>query len=277
MITWDPEFQRTRQISKIRNPPGNALEGFAIGSRHFLADCKSALVGVVVRIKTEALGNLLCVMFIKILFSWKFPNALVSHIHIEMSKTQISCYSLFFPQNQPRNSINDSGFVGVFPGIGKGFVGLIAKFAVGFMDFFQDVSEGFRASSNPHRVYPIKGRLPRHIGLDRVLQEFNDNEATYSEVLRTVDHNRYIYQTYVASMRKSCTSNPIHLVFPVPILPPPVFDYYVHLCIYEHVDVCMYIYVQREEKRTIHRIGANDKEKHDARDLCMGIRPIFLI
>jgi hypothetical protein len=54
-MTLDPDFQRERQIAKIRNPPGNALEGFAIGARHFLADCKSGLFGVVVRIEIEAL------------------------------------------------------------------------------------------------------------------------------------------------------------------------------------------------------------------------------
>jgi vacuolar protein sorting-associated protein 13A/C len=98
--------------------------------------------------------------------------------------------------------IDDSGFVGVFPGIGKGFVGLFTKFVIAFMDFFHDVSEGLRASSNPHRVYPSKERLPRHIGLDRILQEFNNDEAAYSEVLRTIDHNRYTHQTYVAYICK---------------------------------------------------------------------------
>jgi hypothetical protein len=47
-MTMDMDFQRERQISKIRNPPNNALEGVTIGTRHFLNDCKSGIVGIMV-------------------------------------------------------------------------------------------------------------------------------------------------------------------------------------------------------------------------------------
>lgn len=44
----DTDFQRERQIFKIRNPPNNAFEGVTIGAQLFLSDCKSGVVGLVV-------------------------------------------------------------------------------------------------------------------------------------------------------------------------------------------------------------------------------------
>lgn len=103
---------------------------------------------------------------------------------------------------QPKNNARESGFVGFIVGLGKGIVGLITKPMVGFMDLFQDINEGLRMSSNPHRIYPTKERLPRYIGGDFVLEEFREDKATCSEILRTIDHNRYIHHTYAAHLCK---------------------------------------------------------------------------
>ena len=63
------------------------------------------------------------------------------------------------------------GAAGFAKGVGKGFVGLFTKPAVGVMDFLSASTEGIRNTTTVFDQADLdRIRLPRHIGLDGVLK-----------------------------------------------------------------------------------------------------------
>ncbi|WPK23425.1 hypothetical protein PUMCH_000665 [Australozyma saopauloensis] len=93
------------------------------------------------------------------------------------------------------------GAGGFFKGLGKGFIGLPTKTAIGFFDLASNVSEGIR---NTTTVFDTDGlekvRLPRTIAYDHVIRSFSSREAQGQFWLKSLDGGKFLDQTYLAHL-----------------------------------------------------------------------------
>ncbi|CCE83218.1 Piso0_003790 [Millerozyma farinosa CBS 7064] len=101
----------------------------------------------------------------------------------------------------PLEGANRDGASGFFKGLGKGFVGLPTKTAIGFFDLASNVSEGIR---NTTTVFDEEGldkvRLPRFISSDQVIRSYDQREAQGQYWLKTIDGGFYFSEKYLAHL-----------------------------------------------------------------------------
>lgn len=99
----------------------------------------------------------------------------------------------------PLEGAKAEGAGGFFKGLGKGFIGLPTKTAIGFFDLASNVSEGIR---NTTTVFDTDGlekvRLPRSISYDQVIRAFSTRDSQGQFWLKTLDGGRFLSQTYLA-------------------------------------------------------------------------------
>lgn len=137
--TLDVEFQNKRRMTQRRNKPKHALYGVAAGASAFADSVTSAFEGVAV----------------SRLFKLKLVNA---------SNTD-------YLQSKPMEGAEKGGAAGFAKGVGKGFVGLFTKPAVGVMDFLSASTEGIRNTTTVFDQAELdRVRLPRYIASDGVLR-----------------------------------------------------------------------------------------------------------
>lgn len=99
----------------------------------------------------------------------------------------------------PFEGARTEGAGGFFKGLGKGFIGLPTKTAIGIFDLASNVSEGIR---NTTTVFDTDGlekvRLPRSISYDQVIRSFSTRDSQGQFWLKSLDGGRFLNQTYLA-------------------------------------------------------------------------------
>lgn len=99
----------------------------------------------------------------------------------------------------PIEGAKTEGAGGFFKGLGKGFIGLPTKTAIGIFDLASNVSEGIR---NTTTVFDTDGlekvRLPRAISFDKVIRSFSTRDSQGQFWLKSLDGGRFLNQTYLA-------------------------------------------------------------------------------
>ncbi|AMD21022.1 HEL259Cp [Eremothecium sinecaudum] len=101
----------------------------------------------------------------------------------------------------PYKGASKEGPTGFLKGLGKGIIGLPTKTAIGVLDLASNVSEGIRNTTtmmdggNIDRV-----RLPRHIGLEKVIKPYNQREAQGQFWLKTANGGQFLYDQYVGHL-----------------------------------------------------------------------------
>jgi len=93
------------------------------------------------------------------------------------------------------------GAVGFVKGVGKGFLGLATKPAIGAFDLASNVAEGVR---NTTTVFDAEGldrvRLTRFIGMDGIVRPYSQREALGQFWLKTMDDGKYFDENYIAHL-----------------------------------------------------------------------------
>lgn len=93
------------------------------------------------------------------------------------------------------------GAGGFFKGLGKGFIGLPTKTAIGIFDLASNVSEGIR---NTTTVFDADGlekvRLPRYVSYDDVIRPFSQREAQGQFWLMSIGGGTYFKELYLAHL-----------------------------------------------------------------------------
>ncbi|ERF76935.1 hypothetical protein EPUS_02647 [Endocarpon pusillum Z07020] len=101
----------------------------------------------------------------------------------------------------PIQGAEKEGAVGFVKGVGKGFLGLATKPAIGAFDLASNLAEGVR---NTTTVFDAEGldrvRLTRFIGMDGVVRPFSQREALGQFWLKTVEDGKYFHEDYIAHM-----------------------------------------------------------------------------
>jgi len=86
-------------------------------------------------------------------------------------------------------------------GIGKGFLGLATKPAIGAFDLASNLAEGVR---NTTTVFDQDGldrvRLTRFIGQDGIVRPYSQREALGQFWLKTVDDGKFFTESYIAHL-----------------------------------------------------------------------------
>ncbi|KAL7273138.1 Vacuolar protein sorting-associated protein 13 [Rhizina undulata] len=102
---------------------------------------------------------------------------------------------------KPLEGAEKEGALGFFKGIGKGFVGLATKPAIGVFDLASNVTEGIR---NTTTVFDAEGldrvRLTRFIGQDGVVRPYSQREALGQYWLKQLDNGKYFDEEYIAHL-----------------------------------------------------------------------------
>lgn len=99
----------------------------------------------------------------------------------------------------PIQGAASGGAVGFFKGLGKGFIGLPTKTAIGVLDMANNVSEGVRNSTtlDPHTIN--RTRPPRFIARDGIVRPYNFSDAEGQNLLRNVNQGQFVKDKYVCS------------------------------------------------------------------------------
>ncbi|MCJ1231722.1 hypothetical protein MMC12_008401, partial [Toensbergia leucococca] len=101
----------------------------------------------------------------------------------------------------PLQGAEKEGLPGFVKGVGKGFLGLATKPAIGAFDLASNVAEGVR---NTTTVFDAEGldrvRLTRFIGLDGIVRPYAQREALGQFWLKTLDDGKYFNDDYIAHL-----------------------------------------------------------------------------
>ena len=101
----------------------------------------------------------------------------------------------------PLQGAEKEGAVGFVKGVGKGFLGLATKPAIGAFDLASNVAEGVR---NTTTVFDAEGldrvRLTRFIGMDGIVRPYSQREALGQFWLKTADDGKYFHEDYIAHL-----------------------------------------------------------------------------
>ncbi|MCJ1294226.1 hypothetical protein MMC34_005783 [Xylographa carneopallida] len=101
----------------------------------------------------------------------------------------------------PLEGAEKEGLQGFVKGVGKGFLGLATKPAIGAFDLASNVAEGVR---NTTTVFDAEGldrvRLTRFIGLDGIVRPYSQREALGQFWLKTCDDGKYFNEDYLAHL-----------------------------------------------------------------------------
>lgn len=101
----------------------------------------------------------------------------------------------------PLEGAEKEGLQGFMKGVGKGFLGLATKPAIGAFDLASNVAEGVR---NTTTVFDQDGldrvRLPRFIGVDGVVRPYSQREALGQFWLKTLDNGKFFNESYIAHL-----------------------------------------------------------------------------
>ncbi|KAG9239707.1 putative vacuolar protein sorting-associated protein 13 [Amylocarpus encephaloides] len=102
---------------------------------------------------------------------------------------------------KPLEGAEQEGVAGFFKGVGKGFLGLATKPAIGVFDLASNVSEGIR---NTTTVFDGDGlervRLTRFIGTDGIVRPYSQREALGQFWLKQLDNGKYFNEQYIAHL-----------------------------------------------------------------------------
>ncbi|KAL8719673.1 MAG: hypothetical protein Q9225_003348 [Loekoesia sp. 1 TL-2023] len=101
----------------------------------------------------------------------------------------------------PLQGAEREGLPGFVKGVGKGFLGLATKPAIGAFDLASNMAEGVR---NTTTVFDAEGldrvRLTRFIGLDGIVRPYAQREALGQFWLKTLDDGKYFHEDYIAHL-----------------------------------------------------------------------------
>ncbi|KAI4286783.1 MAG: hypothetical protein L6R35_003961 [Caloplaca aegaea] len=101
----------------------------------------------------------------------------------------------------PLQGAEKEGLPGFVKGVGKGFLGLATKPAIGAFDLASNLAEGVR---NTTTVFDAEGldraRLTRFIGLDGIVRPYAQREALGQFWLKTLDDGKYFHEDYIAHL-----------------------------------------------------------------------------
>lgn len=101
----------------------------------------------------------------------------------------------------PIQGAEKEGAVGFVKGVGKGFLGLATKPAIGAFDLASNMAEGVR---NTTTVFDQEGldrvRLTRFIGQDGIVRPYSQREALGQFWLKTLDNGKYFNEDYIAHL-----------------------------------------------------------------------------
>lgn len=101
----------------------------------------------------------------------------------------------------PIEGAEKEGALGFVKGVGKGFLGIATKPAIGAFDLASNLAEGVR---NTTTVFDQEGldrvRLTRFVGQDGIVRPYSQRDALGQFWLKTVDNGRYFNETYIAHL-----------------------------------------------------------------------------
>ncbi|KAL2005808.1 hypothetical protein VTN00DRAFT_10301 [Thermoascus crustaceus] len=101
----------------------------------------------------------------------------------------------------PLQGAEKEGLQGFVKGVGKGFLGLATKPAIGAFDLASSLAEGVR---NTTTVFDPEGldrvRLTRFIGMDGIVRPYAQREALGQFWLKTTDDGKYFNEDYIAHL-----------------------------------------------------------------------------
>ncbi|KAI8625069.1 vacuolar protein sorting-associated protein 13 [Xylariaceae sp. FL1651] len=102
---------------------------------------------------------------------------------------------------KPLEGAEQEGAVGFLKGVGKGFIGLATKPAVGVFDLASNVSEGIRNTTTVFDGSELdRVRFPRFISADGIVRPYNQREALGQWWLKQVDNGKYFNEEYIAHL-----------------------------------------------------------------------------
>ncbi|KAI0466100.1 hypothetical protein F4859DRAFT_527562 [Xylaria cf. heliscus] len=100
---------------------------------------------------------------------------------------------------KPLEGAEQEGAVGFLKGVGKGFIGLATKPAVGVFDLASNVSEGIRNTTTVFDGSELdRVRIARFIPADGIVRPYNQREALGQSWLKQVDNGKYFNEDYIA-------------------------------------------------------------------------------
>ncbi|KAL4752965.1 hypothetical protein BDW72DRAFT_191535 [Aspergillus terricola var. indicus] len=101
----------------------------------------------------------------------------------------------------PLHGAEKEGIQGFFKGVGKGFLGLATKPAIGAFDLASNLAEGVK---NTTTVFDAEGldrvRLTRFVGMDGIVRPYSQREALGQLWLKTADDGKYFNEDYIAHL-----------------------------------------------------------------------------
>lgn len=101
----------------------------------------------------------------------------------------------------PMQGAEKEGLPGFVKGVGKGFLGLATKPAIGAFDLASNMAEGVR---NTTTVFDAEGldrvRLTRFIGLDGIVRPYAQREALGQFWLKTCEDGKFFHEDYIAHL-----------------------------------------------------------------------------
>ncbi|AGO11202.1 AaceriACL064Cp [[Ashbya] aceris (nom. inval.)] len=98
----------------------------------------------------------------------------------------------------PYKGASKEGTTGFLKGLGKGIIGLPTKTAIGVLDLASNVSEGIRNTTTMMDGGHIdRVRLPRYVGLDKVIKPYNAHESQGQFWLKTANGGQFQSDQYV--------------------------------------------------------------------------------
>ncbi|OTB04915.1 hypothetical protein M426DRAFT_11269 [Hypoxylon sp. CI-4A] len=102
---------------------------------------------------------------------------------------------------KPLEGAEQEGAVGFLKGVGKGFIGLATKPAVGVFDLASNVSEGIRNTTTVFDGSELdRVRLTRFIPSDGIVRPYNQREALGQSWLKQADNGKYFNENYIAHL-----------------------------------------------------------------------------
>ena len=101
----------------------------------------------------------------------------------------------------PLEGAEKEGAMGFVKGVGKGFLGLATKPAIGAFDLASNLAEGVR---NTTTVFDAEGldrvRLTRFIPADGIVRPYSQREALGQFWLKTAENGKYFNESYIAHL-----------------------------------------------------------------------------
>ncbi|KAI1770524.1 vacuolar protein sorting-associated protein 13 [Hypoxylon cercidicola] len=102
---------------------------------------------------------------------------------------------------KPLEGAEQEGAVGFLKGVGKGFIGLATKPAVGVFDLASNVSEGIRNTTTVFDGSELdRVRLTRFVPADGIVRPYNQREALGQSWLKQVDNGKYFNENYIGHL-----------------------------------------------------------------------------